>query len=162
MQCPICDGNFDRKEELRHLILVLHEGKPFKCPDCDSKFSLKQSMNGHIDSVYNGKKPLRFKGSKCDPSFSQKKKDMKRQIASVHEGKKPFKCTICYSKFTRNDSLYKQFHKYIWIRTNLSLPICEFRFSSKTYVNRHIASVHERKKPFKCSIVTQTFPRNNT
>jgi uncharacterized Zn-finger protein len=52
---------------------------------------VNQSVNGHIASVHEGKKP--FKCNICDTSFSQKV-NLKRPIVSVHEGNKPVKCNI--------------------------------------------------------------------
>ena len=102
----------------------VHEGKKsFKCNVCDTAFSEKSKLNGHIESVHEGKKP--FQCRICDASFSQKG-DMNRHIESVHEGKKLFRCKICNASF-----------------------------SLKGNLKSHIESVHEEKKSlkfFRCSL----------
>ena len=61
----------------------VHEGKKsFKCNVCDTAFSEKSYLNGHIESIHDRKKP--FQCNICDASFSQKG-DMNEHIESVHE-----------------------------------------------------------------------------
>jgi predicted nucleic acid binding AN1-type Zn finger protein len=55
-------------------------------------------MNGHIESVHEGKES--FKCNVCDTAFSEKNK-LNGHIESVHEGKKPFKCNDCGTAFSK-------------------------------------------------------------
>ena len=43
-----------------------------ECNDCGRAFSEKSKLNGHIESVHEGKKP--FKCNECDTAFSEKSK----------------------------------------------------------------------------------------
>ena len=58
---------------------------------------------------------------------------MLSHLSKVHEGKKPFPCSIC------ND----------------------VGFSTKEYIDKHIASVHEKRdrRPSECSICDKTFAK---
>jgi uncharacterized Zn-finger protein len=59
-------------------------------------------MNGHIESVHEGKKP--FKCNICDVTFFQKG-DLTKHGKTVHEGKKPHKCNGCDKAFSQKGSL---------------------------------------------------------
>ena len=44
---------------------------------------------------------------------------------------------------------------------NLNCEVCDFYTSSKNYLQTHIESVHEGKKPHKCSICKACFLQNS-
>ena len=62
---------------------------------------------------------------------------------SVHEGKKPNKCIICTANLNKHISTV---HKG---RKAFECNICDTSFGEKGTLKRHIAIVHEEKKPFK-------------
>ena len=59
---------------------------------------------------------------------------MKKCIASVYESKKPFKWNTFHNRFEEKGHLDKQY-------------ICKDQ-----KLKHHMASVHDRKKPFECDI----------
>ena len=61
------------------MVSVHGRKKPVKCSICSATFTRKSSLNRHVASVHEGKKP--------------------------HNSKKPFKCNICNSAFTRKSNL---------------------------------------------------------
>ena len=44
---------------------------------------------------------------------------------------------------------------------SIQCEICDAIFKDKWILKRHIASVHEGKKPFECEICDKRFPLNN-
>ena len=56
-QCEICHKNFKRKESLNLHITSVHEGKkPFKCEICEYKCSMNQQMKLHVTKKHRGNK----------------------------------------------------------------------------------------------------------
>ena len=85
---------------------------------------------------------------------------MDKHVAAVHEEKKPFKCDSCdyhcslkihmkthshCNTFTLHWFMKKRNHSNVTFVTKYS-------FKLKSHMKTHVASVHERKKPFKCHI----------
>ena len=87
--------------------------KSVTCTICDKKFVAKKTLNRHMRSVHEGKKP--FKCDTCDKSFSQKT-GLNSHIVTHHSLEKPDKSFIC--------------------------SICNARFCAKKSLARHIATVH--------------------
>ena len=56
------------------------------------RFAQKVSLNGHIASVHEEKRP--YKCHICDAIFAYKP-NLNGHILSVREEKKPFKCETC-------------------------------------------------------------------
>ena len=54
-------GCFSTKQSLNWHIESIHEGKkPFICHVCAAAFAQKGTLNGHIESIHEGKKPLKL------------------------------------------------------------------------------------------------------
>ena len=56
------------KEKSHSNVMIVVQ--PFQCNICDASFSQKGDMNGHMESVYEGKKS--FKCNVCETAFSEK------------------------------------------------------------------------------------------
>ena len=69
-----------------------------------------------------------------------------RKMNPLNEGKKPFKCEFSLWQFEKN-TLYQ----FMMVK-NLSNVLFVTKSSQKKNLNVHIASVHDRKRPFKCDI----------
>ena len=67
--------------------------------------------------------------------------------------------------FAQSGSLNKYVHTYIKsVREGqkFKFSICDFSFHQSGDLKRHIATVHEGKKPFKCSICDSSFTRSGS
>ena len=54
--CKICPRSFDRLRHLKYHITAVHEHiKPYKCEFCNMFFNLSSALNGHKESVHEGK-----------------------------------------------------------------------------------------------------------
>ena len=87
--CSICDQRFTRKGSLNmHIRSVHEEKKPHKCSICDASFAEKGSLTAHINGVHGNL----FVCSICDKSFGRKG-ILHKHMRSVHEENKPQRCT---------------------------------------------------------------------
>ena len=92
--------DFDLNVEM---VSVHDRKKPVKCSICNATFTRNSSLNRHVASVHEGKKPQDskkpFKCNICNSAFTRKS-NLKTHSASVHDGKKVFDCDICDTTFT--------------------------------------------------------------
>ena len=114
---------FNMNSELKETLnSTRHERIPsnqrFKCIECQGNYSRKQSLNEHIATVHEGKKP--YGCSLCDSKFTQNG-SLRRHIASVHERKRSFQCKTCDGKFTTKQylnihikSIHEENKSYQW------------------------------------------------
>ena len=78
---------------------------------------------------------------------------MNIHFASVHEKKKAFKCKICDIGFTQkadnedSRSVHEGEKRY-------HCGICDCLFKSKAIMNKHVKSIHEKKKSLKSTDMT--------
>ena len=80
---------------------------------------------------------------------------MKIHIANVHEKEKPHECNICGAKFTQKISLkvhIDTIHGGKLVRCN----VCDRKFS-KSNLDQHVKSTHEKSKHFNCEICESGF-----
>ena len=80
----------------------------------------------------------------------------------VHEKKKPFKCEICYFRFSQKGDMNKHIVLVHEKKKLFKCEICDYKFSQKGDINKHIVSVHEKKKLFKCEICDYNFSQKYT
>ena len=155
--CTQCDTSFKNKSYLKHHIATVHDGiKTWECQICAKTFSYKNKLQLHISNVHEKQKP--FKCSACDYSAGIKG-NVTKHILSVHGGAadvlydskdKEHDCTFCDFKcIWRPDLLkhIKEVHDGNW-----KCPICSKIFTYQNKLQLHMASVHEKQKPFKCSV----------
>ena len=48
------------------------------------------------------------------------------------------------------------------VKSDITCAICNSNFSNNKCLNQHISSVHEKKKPFKCSVCELCFSEKGT
>ena len=66
IECNICDASFTSKISLNRHIVSVHEGKkPFKCDICNASFSENNYLNRHIEAVHDKNKPFKSKFMHC-------------------------------------------------------------------------------------------------
>ena len=99
--CSTCGGGFTGKKTLEIHIRTVHEGKkPHLCSQCVSSFGQKGDLNRHIRSVHEKIKPFSCPIESCTSTFFDKK-FQKSHIEAVHEGIKPHECNLCGAKFAQ-------------------------------------------------------------
>ena len=65
---------------------------------------------------------------------------------------KSFKCEICMSHFAQKSWLNRHITSVHEGKKLFKCEVCDYRFSRKGDLNQHVLSVHEGKKPFKCEV----------
>ena len=66
--------------------------------------------------------------------------------------KQEIKCYICNATFSRKDSMKKHIAAIHEGKKPFKCSICNSKFARNGHLSQHIMLVHEGKKPFKCSI----------
>ena len=113
-----------------------------------------------------------WKCSICSMEFKHKEQ-METHFSTVHEGKKPYDCPDCKKEFTLKRNLYRHSvttgHLYTFPgkkkgsqEPKFKCEICDNKFMQKTTLNRHVAAIHEGKKPYKCSTCGLAFGYQKT
>ena len=123
-------------------ILVFHN----KCATCKEKFEDKISMDAHIETVHDGKKP--YSCSICNKQFDRKF-NMTSHIRIVHEGNQPFSCSSCDKSFSTRTHL----KRHILGKKNLK---CTFSLESMK-LKYPVSSEPEDISPAICSVCGKTF-----
>ena len=87
------------------------------------------------------------------------KMDLKAHIASVHEGTKPYSCPIrnCNSTFPDNKKLNRHIKTIHDKKKNLRCQTFDAKFVKKGEVKNNQAAVHDGGKPFKCELCEKMF-----
>ena len=67
---------------------------------------------------------------------------------SIHERKKPFKCDISETKFTQKSNLNTHIATVHEEMKPFKCDTCEAKFTQKSKLNTHVATVHEEMKPY--------------
>ena len=129
----VCDLQFDEKStpgqllstgvDLNVEMVSVHDRKkPVKCSICNATFTRNSSLNRHVASVHEGKKP--------------------------HDGKKPYKCDICRAVFTRKNALKNHYASVHDGKKLFDCNICNTTFIQKKSLKEHADSVHDRNVAF--------------
>ena len=72
-------------------------------------------------------------------------------ITSIHEGKKPFRYDT--NRWDYKFSLQSHMNKHVESVHERKKPFnCDYSCSQKSKMNKHVVSVHEGEKPFECDI----------
>ena len=135
--------------------------KPFQCELCLIRFKQETSLNCHIASVHEGKKPF-LQCEYCNMKFTSKrftdqKWSLMRHIASVHDGKKRFECDICNKQYTNKVGLEAHISTDHVGEKPFQCSSCDAKYAYKAHLSRHFQIVHQGIKPFQCTICKVKF-----
>ena len=172
--CSKCDKTFSQMIGLKKHIESFHEGIRYNCEKCEKSFTKKHNLNVHIQAIHKEKKSedlpkdqIKKKKKKiknllcllCDKTFS-KSSNLKVHTESVHEEKKVI-CSTCGIACSSKETLRrhnKTVHEGIKRTTVNKINVCPICGKNvKISMKIHIESVHEGKKPFKCSLCDSAF-----
>ena len=169
--CNLCDYSSSALASLNGHMNSIHgppgpsiaeKKKAWPCKKCDKGFTTEKGLEKHIEAVHEGKKP--YKCTFCYHFSSAFKADLKRHTDTIHKKIYPFSCNDCDSSFYTKHELKKHFErnhegknpidekKFKPENSNFLIDQKVFEVCDKTFTHeKHIASVDEVKKLFKCN-----------
>ena len=133
------------------------------CISCEKCFTQKVYMENHASSVYEGNK--QFSCEVCEKRYKSSETVLKHK-ASAHEGKKPLRCDnleivyqIVKGLNTEEQNMeIKNKTKVNFHRNNsFKCVVCDFNFSKRSLLTRHVLTAHEKVKKFDCTICDKSF-----
>lgn len=120
-----------------HLVGHHNHKKILKCPKCSQKFENQQLLQSHSENCIGKVKQKRDREYVHTNSESVKAVDDK------------FQCLKCLQLFATRNKFSVHFHQKH--KNNLQCPICKKLITQFANLKRHIATVHQQEKRFKCT-----------
>ncbi|XP_040578528.1 uncharacterized protein [Lepeophtheirus salmonis] len=163
--CSVCSKRFAMKRGLTVHVDTIHENsKRFECHLCSRVFNQKGNLNNHIKVSHEGSKD--YQCELCDWKFSAVAL-LDKHMISVHKVDSHFDCDICGQIYDNRKLLRKHkvsFHKdstgnrMYEVRKRFFCGFCSIGFSFKTFLDKHIASVHSGKhSEHVCKVCDKSF-----
>ncbi|KAJ2947298.1 hypothetical protein O0L34_g17015 [Tuta absoluta] len=135
-----------------------HRSGKLICPECSKPYTNIPGLHSHLWKEHAIDMDL----PTCE--ICGYKTYKKYRLYNIHmkcHGKiKSFACPICSKMFKNRNQLAK--HKTIHNKKDsLQCPICKLQLSCPQRLKTHIAVVHEKVKPFKCTECESAFARKD-
>ena len=89
------------------------------------------------------------------------KMERRTQDKNVHKGKQP-KCPLCEKSFSREHSVKLHIATVHEKQKPYKCHLCKKSFSREPSVKLHIATVHEKQTPYKCHLCDKSFSREHS
>lgn len=102
--------------------------------------------------LYNSRKNL----ITFNLSVPSRQYTLKIHIAAVHAKRKDFKCQYCGKAFTVENVKNKHETKHLGL-SSVKCDLCGFTFACKRGLKKHIAGVHENRRPYQCHLCDKSF-----
>ena len=116
--------------------------KPYQCPFCDYKCSQKSDLQKHEESVHVTKMIT------CKFCHYKNQSSKKLKIHALEKHGKTtvhyVECNICYSKILKTN--FKRHMDSKHKEKSFECTICEAKFTQKTYIKKHLNTVHHFKE----------------
>ena len=136
-ECPDCDYNSQRSNNLKTHINSIHRGETFQCTECDYKAKWKSHLYTHIKSIHRG---IKNQCPECDYKTAYNK-DLQTHIRSIHEGEE-LSCLVCEYKSKLEKNLQRHIDSMHRRVTSVCCNFCNRIFNSKDAYNYHQKSKH--------------------
>ena len=148
--CEICGKEFAYKSTLT-AHQVVHSGtKPYTCGICGKGFAHKPSLYTH-KAVHKEDRPYA-----CFCGKTYKLKTLLKKHETLHTRDAPYKCNVCDKRFNIRASYLGHMRTHSKEKP-FSCRVCGARFNQIANMSRHVASVHDKKRRFKCDVCDKGF-----
>lgn len=159
--CKDCKKVFSTRLKLNLHRKYNHESVSEVCELCGAQFKLKKYYDTHMRSAHTGERPFKCtqfnKNSiQCEKTFVSSA-GLKEHIKSQH-GSEKVKCKLCQKLFKNKGNL-KSHMQYVHTEKNkpCTYPGCDFKYSVKSKLDRHIYKKHTDQRRFQCKTCDSTF-----
>ena len=172
-KCDVCDATFATKSNLQTHINTVHLNmRVHACSQCTKSYSEKRNLNRHIREVHMKIKALKTQEKQVH--LLEKHEGNIEKVTSFVEGN--YNVTENskideFKKWKRNSDIDRELKaiSYNKIKPNKSgnksyeCPICQKLIAgySNSNLKRHIETVHEKEKEYKCEICPIKFASIN-
>lgn len=148
--CDQCNKIFSEKTRLQ-IHYRIHSGdRPYVCEDCGFSCSQKDNLRIHKEFKHPsaGSQVKKFTCNVCSASFLTSGNLKRHEM--THSELKQFVCETC-GKCFRDPGTLKQ-HTYSHGSANYTCDICDQKFTSPLYLNRHMMRLHPTDgiQPYVC------------
>jgi len=153
--CPVCGKEFARLATMQQHLSVQHENvKKYQCEQCKETFGYAWSLYNHIRVKHENDGA--FKCFYCSKVFSTSQM-LRNHVLSIHEGVR-YKCKIC-SKVLKCQSAYKAHLKSFHLpstHSKFSCTRCTFKTDNSYHIRNHMMDTHSWSTVFICDICKKT------
>merc|ERR1719154_127555 len=147
-KCPHCDYAAGQMCTLRVHIRSIHEKiKPYKCTECVRAYHNPSQLQYHVNAVHNKLKP--HKCTMCDVACTTRS-GLKNHVNAIHKKIRTYKCEICVDYSAATLAGLKAHMAAVHKEGKYKCERCDFVTYAMGFLDKHIAMVHRKEKPFKC------------
>ena len=155
--CSQCPEQFISMFRLEgHIALIHDKSQLFQCPKCENAYRIELNLKQHIAFVHE--KSVAFPCSSCVKHFPCEG-GLKKHIRAVHAGVR-YQCELCSESYSTPSSLKKHVESVLEGKDlSVKCPLCN-KSLKRDALKRHIANVHEKKRPHECDICHERFAQS--
>jgi KRAB domain-containing zinc finger protein len=172
-ECPECHKEFTQAGTLKTHRESVHEYVRHECPvaECDKSYTLRAKCVTHIRLEHGGDSSLtpirrtieeqieasksRNQSASSSSASSSSSSRRKSQFVRKEGHEYRFECDVC--DYGTDQSGRMKIHDEMHAGVRYHCPNCAHASTAKTDLQRHIRTVHEKRKDFECPVCHKEF-----
>ena len=156
--CAVCNDRFQRSNDKKDHIMVVHHGKFYDCLTCMKHFKSDKAFKAHIKTKHEGKGKVKCNQEGC-PWVSNDPGQLHDHLLKIHEIGEPIVCKmensdgkVCGKVFVNTRSF--QSHRDIHQERKYECEMCNRLFTTEEHRHGHIKKYHniQEEDKFQCDI----------